>query len=175
MQWLTEVLKGITDFIPRISTLQPWEAGVRTTLGKHKKAIGPGWYVYWPTIQEIHYMEIQPQIVDLRVQSVWTSDGHDLAISGGVRYRISDAMKAFTNIQAVDAAIQNVSLGIIAEYVNARTMADCHDIVNLKGEILKGLRDDCQGWGVKVERVYITDIGRTRNIRLLHHNEAETE
>jgi len=168
---IAEILGYFWSFVPRLDTLSPWEAGMRVTLGKKVKPIGAGWYIVWPLFQEINYMEVQPQTVDLRVQSVWTQDGVDLAISGGIKYRITDAVKAQTDIQDLDEDIQLVAMGVIADYVTARNVDECRKIGDLKSELLKGVRVEAAGWGVKIERIYITDIGRARNIRLLHHNE----
>ena len=35
----------------------------------------------------------------------------------------------------------------------------------LNKEILKGIKEAAQGWGAKIEKIYITDLDKTRNIR----------
>ena len=36
-----------------------------------------------------------------------------------------------------------------------------------EADVLKGVREASEGWGLRVDKVYITDIGRTQNIRIL--------
>lgn len=167
MEWLQRIFDKILSVFPMVHILTTYEAGVRFTFGKYPKKLGPGWYILWPLFQRIVWQEVQTQIVDLRNQSIRTSDSRDVVVSGAIQYNIYDMMKATCNVQNVDAALETLALGIILEYVNSRTLKECHDIKALKAEVLKGLRDCARGWGVKIEKVYITDLGVARNLRLL--------
>lgn len=112
-------------------------------------------------------MEVQTQVVDLRGQSVHTKGGKHIIVSGAIQYSIKDVYKAIFNVQDVDRSLETLALGVILEYVNKRTLKECQEVTNLKKEILKGIKDAAQGWGVKVERIYITDLDESRNIRLI--------
>lgn len=116
-------------------------------------------------------MEVQTQVVDLRSQSVRSKDGHSLVVSGAIQYSIKDINKAVFNVQDVDKSLETLALGIILEFVKNRTVEECQDIVALKKEILRGIKDAAQGWGLKIERVYITDLDKARNYRLLTNGE----
>jgi regulator of protease activity HflC (stomatin/prohibitin superfamily) len=121
-------------------------------------------------------MDTPTQVVDLRVQSAMTSDSKDMAVGGALQYRITDIQKAICDVQDLDKSLATIGLGIITEFVNSRTVEDCcHNIPQLKEDILRGVRDASRGWGVKIERVFVTDIGHTRNIRLLTSNNTEGE
>jgi len=89
-----------------------------------------------------------------------------MTISGAVRYRVRSAQKALCEVYDYDQNIQAVALGIIQQYVRKHTL-ECLDTQQIEEEVLKGVRKASEGWGLWVERVYITDIGRTQNIRLL--------
>ena len=167
MEWLQEIFDRLMSIFPRIMMLPPYEAGIRMTLGKHIKVLTPGWYLYWPLIQELITMEVQTQVADIRTQSVRTADDKDIIVSGTIQYRINDIEKAICNVQDVDEALANLTLGIILDFVNKKTMSDLQNVESLKSELRKGMAEACSGWGVKIERVFITDLGHTRNIRLL--------
>ena len=126
-----------------------------------------GWYLFWPLIQRIVWMEVQTQVVDLRTQSIRTKDNYEIIVSGAVQYSIKDVEKAIINVQDVDVAIMTISLGIILEFIKNRTLGECQDLDNLKNEILKGLKEAAKGWGLKIEKIFITDLGKARNLRLL--------
>ena len=98
MEWLENILETLRNIFPRTFTIFPDEAGVRITFGTRVKSLGPGWYVFWPPIQHVEKLSVMPQAVDLRPQSVHTSDGVDMVISGAILYRISDAKKAILNV-----------------------------------------------------------------------------
>lgn len=112
-------------------------------------------------------MDIQTQVVDLRSQSVRVKDGYSLIVSGAIQYSIKDVYKAIFNVQDPDKSLETLALGIILEYVKNRTVKECQEVGALKKEILKGIKEAAQGWGLKIEKVYITDLDRTKNIRLL--------
>lgn len=167
MNWLNKLFDKLFTLMPEVFIVAPFEAGVRITFGKHACAKGAGWYLIWPLIQRFIWMEIQSQMVDLRNQSIVTSDGYDVVVSGAIQYSIKDIKKATLVIQVVDKAIETLALGIILEYVHNASFAALANIEKLRLEITKGLREAARGWGVKIERVFITDLGKTRNLRLL--------
>jgi len=167
MEWLKEILDKILVLFPMTQIITPYEAGVKITCGKWYKRLGPGWYVIWPLIQRIVYMEIQTQVVDLKVQSIPTEDKSDLMVSGAIQYSIKDIEKAVLNVQDVDKSLATLALGVIFDFISHRTLQECGDTNALKKEILKGIKEAAPGWGLKIEKVYITDMGKTRNIRLL--------
>lgn len=167
MDWIKELFQKLTCFIPRPLLLTKYEAGIRISFGKFNKSITAGWFWYIPLFQKIVWMEIQTQVVDLRGQSVRTEDGQSVIVSGAIQYSIKDIYKAFFNVQDIDKSLETLALGIILEFVNNRTLDECEKVEELKKEILKGIREAAQGWGVKIERIYITDLDKVRNIRLI--------
>ena len=168
MEWLTNLLKNLRDWLPRKYFINPDEGGIRITLGNRVKTLVPGWYYYWPVLQECRGINVAPQVVDLRPQSALTSDLNDLAISGGIKYKISDQYKALLNVQDYDKSIQTVALGIMCEFVSRHSFENIiSDLPELRDTILDGIREEAAGMGLKIMKVYITDIGRTKNIRLM--------
>jgi regulator of protease activity HflC (stomatin/prohibitin superfamily) len=167
MEWLKELINRLLSIFPRVIILTPYEAGIRFTFGKNYKQINTGWYIYWPMIQRVESMEIQTQVIDLRNQSVRTKDGSSIVVSGAIQYSIRDIVKAIINVQDVDKALETLALGIILEFVKNKTIKEHQNIKALKDEIRKGIREAAQGWGLKIEKIYITDLDKARNIRLL--------
>lgn len=167
MDWLQRIFDKILSVFPVVHMLTTYERGVRFTFGKYRKLLGPGWYLLWPLFQRIVWQEVQTQIVDLRSQSIRTKDDKDVVVSGALQYCIRDIMKAACNVQNVDAALETLALGIILEYINKHTLTECHNVEALKVEIRQGIHKAAKDWGIKIERVYITDLGFCRNIRLL--------
>lgn len=167
MGWVKELIQRLTCFIPRPVMLAKYQAGVRITWGRRCKKISSGLFWYIPLFQDIIDLEVQTQVVDLRGQSVHTKDGKHLIVSGAIQYSIKDIYKAIFNVQNVDVSLETLALGVILEYVSERTLEECQEVIGLKKEILKGIKDAAQGWGVKIEHVYITDLDESRNIRLI--------
>jgi regulator of protease activity HflC (stomatin/prohibitin superfamily) len=167
MEWLSELIQTIRDMFPRLYFVDPQEGGVRVTLGTHIKTLVPGWYIYWPVIQSCVKINVVPQVVDLRPQSGLTSDLRDIVISGGVRYRVVDARKAILAVDDYDKDICIMSLGIICDFVNKHKFDELKDLDELAVIIRTGIAEAASGMGLKIMRVYITDVGSARNIRML--------
>lgn len=166
MEWLNQLITKIFCWIPRIWIVNPDESGIRITLGSRYCSTPPGWYVYWPLIQGVEKITVTPQVIDLRAQSVFTGDGRDLCFGGGIMYRVDDSVKAILEVQDYDKSLYTLALGIVTEYINQHEFKDCA-ISGIKKAILKGIREDAAGWGLKIMRMYITDFGTTRNLRVL--------
>lgn len=172
MNWLTELINQLFCWVPRIWLVEPDESGVRTTFGKYYRSTPPGCYFYWPVIQVFTVVTVTPQVVDLRGQSVLTKDWKDIIISGTIRYRISDATKAILCVQDFDISLQALALGIIGNYASKRTLIECNDREALAKEILEGVREAAAGWGLKIIKVYISDLGTTQNIRVISNTQS---
>jgi hypothetical protein len=89
-----------------------------------------------------------------------------MTVSGAIRYRVRSAHKALLEVFDYDQNIQAIALGIIQRYIRKHKLEDL-DTEQIEEEVLKGVRKASEGWGLRVEEVYVTDIGRTINIRLL--------
>jgi len=170
VEWLTRLLERIFSVIPRILVVKPDELGARCTPkiwnGIKINELVPGWYIWLPLIQRVERVKCKTQIVDLRSQSVWTSDRQEMTISGAIRYRVHSALKTLWEVYDYDQNIQTAALGIIQQYIREHELQDL-DTQRIEAKVLKGVRKASEGWGLRVERVYITDIGRTQNIRIL--------
>ncbi len=167
MDWLKDLINRILSVFPRIWICTPAESGIIITLGKYVSTKRAGWYIFWPLIQRLIWMEIKTQVVDLRSQSVRTKCGNSVVVSGSIQYYITDVKKAILDVQDLDKSLTTLALGIILEFVKQRSLEECRDVDRLKTEILKGIREAAKGWGIKIERIFITDLDRARNIRLL--------
>ena len=166
MDWLKDLLEKLFSICPRITCIQPDEGGVRVTLGKYVKTLAPGWYVYWPCVQDITFLTVTPQIADLRGQSVMSSD-KDFLVSFAVQYKVTDARKFILDVQDADRSLRVLGLGIIAKFAREHDLIDPTSSEKLIEEILKGIRAEAAGWGVKIMQVYQTDIGNVNNVRLV--------
>lgn len=167
MNWLSELINRLFCWVPRIVLVGPDEGGVRETYGHKFTLLVPGWYVYWPLLQECFVISVTPQVVDLRGQSLWTVNGDNIVMSGTVMYRVDHADRALLQVQNCDQSLQALALGILSDYVAEKTLEECRDREMLKQETLNRIRKVTVGWGLKIMGVYISDIGNVENIRLI--------
>lgn len=172
--WLTVLLEQITGFIPRPIIIRPDEGGFRQTpkiwrRGTWVREMKAGnWYWLIPWFMQHEVIKIKPQIVDIRIQSVWTKDTKDVAIGGAIKYYVSNSMKAQLEVLDYDKTIQTIALVKIFSFVRKHTFEELRDsIETLCEELLDLIREDSKGWGLKVQEVQLTDIGIAQNFRIL--------
>jgi len=147
--------------------INPDESGVRITLGKHTKECPPGWYWFLPLIHTKFKVNTSTQGVRFAIQSVTTKDDQDVAIRGAVLYRINNAYKALFETNDFDQSLEAVAGGVIEAFVASKTYDELRDRETIRTELAKALRAEAAGWGIRLLRVYVPDIGRVRNIRVL--------
>jgi len=170
--WLENLIGKLTCFIPRPIIIQPDEGGFRQHIGLRGTKVTElkpnHWYWIIPLTTEHIVVKTSPQVKDIRIQSISTNDGVDIAIGLSIRYYISDAPKAILKVHDFDESLQNIVLGVVSDYVENRTEEQLRQSRNiLKEEILKTVREEASGWGLKIQSVKITDFGKTQNFRIL--------
>jgi regulator of protease activity HflC (stomatin/prohibitin superfamily) len=154
--------------------IEPTDKAVKVFLGKYVKVVGPGWYIIWPIIHRMIRRVVITQVVDLAPQTVTTQDGHGLVVSGAIRYHVVDARKAILNVEDLDKALSTLALGVILDYMHTRTLTDSFDIESVKKELRRALAKEAEDWGIKLEKVYLTDCGKVRSLRLFGDNMRTT-
>ena len=175
MNWLERLIQKILDLFPNIFFIYPNEAGVRIILGKYVKSIGPGSYFNWPVIMQFMKLDTQPQVVDLKNQSITTKDGQPIVISGAVEYTISNPYNTLLKVYDHDQSLRTLTLGVIANCATKATFEECRDMESLKRQVKDGLQKRVSAWGVQVEHLYITDMAVTTNIRILSDSDGASQ
>lgn len=175
MGFLNKILSMLLKWVPRIELIQPDELGVRVTLGTIEKILSSGWYVFWPIIQEISFATVTTQVQDIRCQSITSKDGQGMVVSGAIRFKITDIRKAMLEVKDCEESLIALSLGVLLSVASIMTEEELSNTEQLGDNILKKIREEAAGWGLKLQKFYITDLGRTRNIRLLTNNVAKIE
>lgn len=167
MNWLIQLFEYLTCWIPRLYFVNPDEGGVRITLGNRVKDTPSGWYIYWPLIHTFIKVNVATQGVRFSIQSTITKDDVDIAIRGALLYKIGNARKAIFETDDFDQTLAAVAGGVIEEHVANHTYEELKDRQVLRDKVKKGLRDEASGWGIRLLKVYIPDVGRVKNIRVL--------
>lgn len=172
--WLLSLIDYVTGFIPRPTIIRPDEGGFRIVpIPWSKKTwiteLQPNnWYWNFPWFNIIEVCSTKTQAIDIRAQSVWTKNGSNLALGVSIRYHINNPVKALLEVHNYDQSLQNIILSIVCEYVGEHTVEELRDkLKELIEKLTTATREEAKGWGIKIEKVGITDIGVTQNYRLL--------
>jgi len=166
MSWIIDLLKWLTCWLPHPVMIRPDQKGLRIT-GPRVKVLNAGIYWYVPLFQALPVTTVTPQPIDLRGQSVHTKCGVDMIMSACILYRIADVRKAVLEVLDYDTALPAIALGVVTRFVSRKQKEELHDIDALSKEVLQGTREEAAGWGLKIMKVMITDIGTSRNLRVI--------
>lgn len=167
MNWIIELFRLLTSWIPRLYYIQPNEAGIRLTMGKGVKTLSSGWWFYWPVIHRILDACVVSQVVDLMPQSLRTKDGKTLTISLTIRFSVSDIRMMLLNVFDCDQALQNLTRGVVAEYIGKHTFEECSDVSTLMDKCKDAVQKAARGWGISIQALYVDQITDAQVIRLL--------
>ncbi|HEX68379.1 MAG TPA: protease modulator HflC [bacterium] len=115
------------------------ETAVVTTFGKPVRVItSPGlyWKAPWP-IQEVYRFDSRIQVLEGKMEEVFTKDGKNIILVTSTLWRIKDPLKFFVSVGGVDEAKKKLS-ALVRNYVNGiiGTYQLSH-LVNVKKEELK--------------------------------------
>lgn len=182
--WVLALLEQITGFIPRPFIIRADEGGFRqvpkpwkywpwvskdscesTWLAEMKSG---EWYWLIPWIMEYETCKIKTQVKDIRAQSIWTKDGQDITVGTSIRYYVQKPVKALLDVHDYDQSIQNIVLGVVCSYVRLHTLEDLKLCIDeLRDKLLVSVKESSSGWGLWIQSVSITDIGKAQNFRIL--------
>lgn len=164
--------ESIIGFLSRLTVLRivrQYEGGVFLRCGKYKRTLGPGLYWTWPVVDDVQATTVVPRLVDLVDQSVTLEDGASVAFSGALEYEITDARKALLAVDNLAQSIQTLAMGFLADELSSRTFDESRDLRDVEESVVAAMKKQSRSWGVKIRRVWITDLSKHRVLRLLHN------
>ena len=143
----------------------PWEAALRVRRGEKKKSFGPGLHPRLPFgIDHVEKRHVTQQVADLQSQSVRTKDHASLAVSGALRYEITDIDMAVSKVQDLRKSLKNLGSGVLASVVNELIDTDI-TVLRLQSSVLYLIRKHTTGWGIYIKSFYIVDLDHVKSLR----------
>lgn len=175
LDWLGWVAESILQLIPRLRLIRSTHAGVRFTRGE-AFPLKAGLHVYWPIWSEIRELCVVRQTVDLRYQSLISSDGVGVVVSVTVVYEIDDALKALTLTDDIVDTIGDLAQRAVKTVVSSCTTEELKSGVRQKKRsvdrvLMAKIALDVREYGVRVVGAFIADISIPRMIHIIsnHH------
>jgi regulator of protease activity HflC (stomatin/prohibitin superfamily) len=167
MEALLSVLMSLWERIWPFAVVDPWELGVRVTLGRWYKAVKPGAYWRWPFgIQTFRTLNVQVQTVDLPEITVETKDRQTLIISLGTRFRVTDIVKAVVETQDFENSLLTDVTLIATEWVNTAVYNEV-TVDTLIKNCQPKVKWAARRWGCEVEVLGVNCLAKHRVYRLV--------
>lgn len=176
---IEHVFANVEKLLP-FQILKSYEEGVRWTLGKKPKRLGPGPHWRVPLLHSIVAYDIVDDVVDLPVQSVITKDNKMVCFSVNVAFRIVDIVAHACNVQDFMESTAGAAMTHLARRVRECTLEELEQPEGLKKleKSLEGtLTTKMKRWGTEVLDVGFTNftpVPRQMRIFLDAHRNAHS-
>lgn len=167
---LDKLVQLVTEFayLFRVfAVVHPYQRAVVLRLGKMSRVLKPGTHWLLPfRLEETLYETVTPRTTNLPVQTVTTTDDVQVSIAAIVTWEVSDIAKLLLESAEHSEAMLDTSTGVLATSVMAVRWQDLSS-----DEFARTLRSDikrkARKWGIRVIDVQLTDLAKTRTLRLL--------
>lgn len=146
--------------------INEYQEGLILRFGKYHKSYKSG--IHWkiPFFDDVLKTHIITTTLSTPPQSLCTKDNFEIVIEAVVKYQIEDSKKFLLDIYDTQDGIQDITQAIIKEVVMEKSWEECKDS-DLDNLITKKVRSEVKKYGIKVEKVTLVSITRTRSLRLI--------
>jgi regulator of protease activity HflC (stomatin/prohibitin superfamily) len=150
-----------------IAIVHPYQKSVVLRLGRKARVLDSGWHWVAPFhIEETLTETVTPRTTNLPIQTVTTADDIQVSVAALVTWEVKDVAKLLLEAAEHQEAMLDTSLGLVASSVMSVTWKDLASeefVHTLKTDIKRRARK----WGIRVLDVQLTDLAKTRTVRLL--------
>ncbi len=167
------MFERIIDFIAGFwNVLRPWvvvnefEGGVILRFGRYHRKLNPGLHWKLPVADAAVTTSTAITTMALRPQTLTTRDDLTVVISAIVKYHIADVRAYLLDIWDSADVLNDVTLGAIKETVASVDYSDLQS-PTIEENVLAIVQEEAAKFGVHVQKVTFSDLGRVRSIRLI--------
>lgn len=165
---LIDFLISIIELFRFFWVIRQWEAGVILRFGKYtKKVMAPGFHFIWPfSIDEVHTINILPDVVELEPQTIVMKDKAVVVIQAIVKYQVTNAQICLVEVGSELDALKQFTQGAIHTIISSVNYNEAN-VVELEKMITKEARIEVSKWGIKIHDVTIKSFGKMNSLRLI--------
>jgi len=167
-----ELLLKILDwFKEAYELIIPWyilpefDSGVIMRFGIYHRNGRAGIHLKWPLVEDLLSIRNTTATINVKPQSLTTSDEKNIIISAVIKYNISDAKTFLLKVDEATDAITDLAQGKIKNIVINKTWDECKGIKDT--ELRDSIKPEAIKWGITIQLMTITDLALVRSIRLI--------
>lgn len=165
---LVDLFKALWRLLLWWVVILPWEEGIRVRAGKKRKRLRPGLRFRIPYVDAVYKQSNRLRWCSFPIQTVTSSDGFTLTISGQLGYRIANIDLLYDTLHQAESGVRSMTQGAIAEYVYTHSAEECTPMKVASGA---GAMLQLQKYGLEVERLQLTTFCRVRTHRFIMDRE----
>lgn len=161
---IREIIHAIGNLFTWFVIIAPWEQGIRVRLGKHVKLLEKGVYLRLPLIDKTYRQSVRRRLGVLRAQTITTTDGKCITLSGSVGYRIVNMLLLYETLHDAADTIEAEVATKISAFIASHSLDKC-----LPPEIEKHVRSalDLEQYGLGDAEFFVTSFVCARTYRFI--------
>lgn len=162
---IRELLDALKNIFKWWITVTPWEQAVRVRLGKNVDLLKAGVHLRIPIADRIFLQTVRKRYTSVPTQTLTTTDGKILTVSGSFGFSISNIMALYNSMQHPEEVIQGHIQNLVTNYVITRKAEECRsrELVDFIDDNL-----DLSHMGIDAQGFVLTDFVITpRTYRLI--------
>lgn len=168
--WIGQIVEWLGQFIPRLRIIRTTHQGIKWVRGKKAVVIDPGLTVYWPLITEFLEYPTARQGVELRSQTIVTTDDKVIIVSGILVYSVPDIMTLCAETYDPDITVRDLALTAVHEVcckLSWDELKEGQRKGTLDTKLRNAAKDALRDYGVSVLMLTLTDLAPGRVLRLV--------
>lgn len=164
MTSIRELFRELGNLLRWWVMVAPWEQAVRVRLGKHVRVLGAGVHLRIPFVDRVFRQTIRRRYATVPTQTVTTTDGRTVTVSGTIGYEIRDVGRLYNTLHHAQEALQSETQGRVARFISARAYDECRPPV-IEAHVLEAM--DLGRYGMGGLEFFITDFAAPMTVRLI--------
>ncbi|CAG7658094.1 unnamed protein product [Allacma fusca] len=136
-----------------------YERAVIFRLGRLKSGGSRGIFFVLPCIESYTKVDIRSSVFDVPPQEVLTKDSVTVSVDAVLYYRVSNAIIAITNVANAHQSTRLLAQTTLRNILGTKNL---HELLaereGINSSMAVALEVATESWGIKVERVEITDV-----------------
>ena len=167
---LIDLVVAVFEYFIPFEVIDSYQKGVVLRLGVFHRELEPGFHWVWPLrIERVLVMDVVPYTLNLKAQSLTTSDGKSVVISAVVTSKVHRIQKALLECNSVNNVLEDSCYGQVAALVASHTWDEVRS-ESFNELLTEACRKRAFAFGVEITRVQLSDCAPSRALRLYQAN-----
>lgn len=175
MPWILLVVVVVV-FLSFLRQVNQYERGVMLTMGRFTGVVQPGWRIVVPVFQRLTKIDMRTKAVDVPDQKVITKDNISASINAVIYYKVSDAAKAYLEVEDFRYAVSQLAQTTMRNIVGS---AELDEVLAERDKLSERIKDiidsESDKWGIQVENVELKDFFLPEDMERTIGKQAEAE
>lgn len=150
--------------------IEEWNEAVLLRFGKFVKVLKPGIHFKIPFFDSVWETETITQSIDMNPQSITTADGKNIVVKAIIRFSVVDTKTYVMSIMKPHDVLVDTTQGMIREIIEDTRW---YDLVGIDKQLTTEVGKFMRRWGIKVERVTLTDLAEIPSYRVIMNKEEK--